>query len=62
MQKNDNYGRFDFVGKVGVFGGISALFVVLSWGYLAVKGISYGIEFRGGTEMQVRFEGNVSID
>lgn len=62
MQKNDNYGRFDFVGKVGLFGGISALFVVLSLGYLAVKGISYGIDFRGGTEMQVRFEGNVSID
>ena len=62
MQKTNDFGRFDFVGKVGIFGGISTLFVILSIGYLAVKGINYGIDFRGGTEVQVRFEGNVSID
>ncbi len=62
MQKNNDFGKFDFVGKVGIFGGISALLVLLSIAYLAIKGINYGIDFRGGTEIQVRFEGNVSIE
>lgn len=62
MKAQEEAGQFDFVGKVGLFGGISALFVILSIGYLALKGISYGIDFRGGTEIQVRFEGPVSID
>lgn len=62
MQKNNDFGKFDFVGKIGLFGGISALLIFLSMAYLAVKGINYGIDFRGGTEVQVRFEGNVSID
>lgn len=57
-----DYGRFDFVGKVGLFGGLSVLFVVLSIGYLMVKGISYGIDFRGGTEIQVKFGKSVHID
>lgn len=54
MAKHE-YGKFDFVGKIGLFGGISLLLVVLSLLYLAVKGINYGIDFRGGTEMQVKF-------
>ncbi len=58
----DDSGRFDFVGKIGVFGGMSALFVILAAGYLMVRGISYGIDFRGGTEIQVKFEQPVSID
>ncbi|MEK6774779.1 MAG: protein translocase subunit SecF [Bdellovibrionota bacterium] len=62
MHKNDDFGKFDFVGKIGIFGGISALLVFLSLAYLMVKGINYGIDFRGGTEVQVRFEGAVNID
>jgi len=30
--------------------------------YLAVRGINYGIDFKGGTEVQVKFSGPVSID
>jgi preprotein translocase subunit SecF len=51
MTKNKNeesFGRFDFVGKVGLFGGISLLLVVLSFVYLLVHGVSYGIDFAGG--------------
>lgn len=55
-------GRFDFVGKVGLFGGISVLLVVLSLIYLSVRGINYGIDFKGGTEIQVKFETQVNID
>jgi preprotein translocase subunit SecF len=57
-----DYGRFDFVGKVGLFGGLSIAFVVLSLIFLAVKGVTYGIDFAGGTEMQVKFAQPVTID
>lgn len=60
--KDTGFGRIDFVGKVGIFGGISLALVVLSLIYLSVKGITYGIDFAGGTEVQVRFSQKVSID
>lgn len=62
IQTQNNFGRFDFVGKLNIFGGISLILVVASIIYLAVNGISYGIDFAGGTEMQVKFEGKVTID
>ena len=56
MQKKElDSGKFDFVGKIGIFGGISLLFVFVSIIYLAVNGVNYGIDFRGGTELQVKF-------
>ncbi|MES3039046.1 MAG: protein translocase subunit SecF [Bdellovibrionota bacterium] len=61
-KKTESSGRFDFVGKVGIFGGISLIFVILSLVYLSVRGINYGIDFRGGTEVQVRFAQPVTID
>lgn len=60
--KSNDFGRFDFVGKIGLFGGISLLFVVLSLIYLGVRGVSWGIDFTGGTEMQVKFAQPVTID
>lgn len=62
MQKNNDFGRFDFVGGIGLFGGISLLLVILSFVYLGVKGITYGIDFRGGTEIQIKYAQAVSID
>lgn len=63
MQGKHDYGRFDFVAKIGIFGGISLALVVASLIYLAVHGITYGIDFAGGTEMQVKFNsGKVTID
>jgi preprotein translocase subunit SecF len=58
----ESYGKFDFVGKVGLFGGISLVLTVISLIYLGIHGISYGIDFKGGTEMQVQFAGDVTID
>ncbi|MBC7465428.1 MAG: protein translocase subunit SecF [Bdellovibrio sp.] len=58
----ESYGRFDFVGKVGIFGGISVALVLISLFYIAFKGITYGIDFKGGTEIQVKFEKPVTID
>lgn len=60
-QETHDYGRFDFVGKVNLFGGISLVLMVLSLGFLAVKGITYGIDFRGGTEIQVKYAQPVDI-
>ncbi len=62
QDKNLDYGRFDFVSKVGLFGGISAALVLISFFYLAVRGITYGIDFVGGTELQVKFATTVNID
>ncbi len=60
--KKMDYGKFDFVGKAGLFGGISVALMVLSFFYLALRGITYGIDFIGGTELQVKFGVPVSID
>lgn len=58
----DDFGKFDFVGKVNIFGGISLALVVICLVYLMVRGISYGIDFAGGTEIQIKFKDNVTID
>ncbi len=62
VTEHESFGRFDFVATLGLFGGISVLLVILSLVYLSVKGINYGIDFKGGTEMQVKFNQNVHID
>ncbi|MBS1971715.1 MAG: protein translocase subunit SecF [Bdellovibrionales bacterium] len=69
MEKNvnktnpqDSAGRVDFVGKVGLFGGISLLLVIVSLIYLAIHGVTWGIDFKGGTEMQVKFGKETHID
>lgn len=62
INSNESFGPIDFVKNVGLFGGISALIFVLSVIYLSVRGINYGIDFKGGTEIQVKFNQPVSID
>jgi preprotein translocase subunit SecF len=59
--KNEDSGKFDFVGKAGLFGGISLALVVVSLVYLAVRGLTYGIDFSGGTELQVKFGQEVQM-
>ena len=61
-QEKESFGRFDFVKNVGLFGGISAVIFVLSVIYLGVRGINYGIDFKGGTEIQVKFAQPIHID
>ncbi len=60
--ETESFGRFDFVKSVGLFGGISAFLVLISLIYLSVRGINYGIDFKGGTEIQVKFTQPVTID
>ena len=48
--------NFDFIGKRKFFTGVSAAVVVLSLLLLATVGINYGIDFTGGTLVQVQFK------
>ena len=48
--------NFDFVGKRRIFVGISCAAVLLSVLLLAVRGLNYGIDFVGGTIVQVAFK------
>jgi len=55
-------GRFDFFGKTKMFVMLSIILVVASLAYIGAKGLNYGIDFAGGTEMQVQFTNNVEVD
>lgn len=61
MDEN-SYGRFDFVGKAWLFGGVSLVLTIVALIYLAVAGLNYGIDFKGGTEIQVKFDQGVTIE
>ncbi len=52
-------GKFDFIGKTKIFVAASAIAVVATLVLIATKGLNYGIDFAGGTEIQVQFNGNV---
>ncbi|MDA1000060.1 MAG: protein translocase subunit SecF [bacterium] len=47
--------KYDFIGKRTLFGGISIAAVLLALALLGMKGINYGIDFTGGTLVQLRF-------
>lgn len=53
---------FDYVSLAPVMGGLSVLAVVVSIALIAVKGLNYGIDFAGGTEVQVLFQTEVSSE
>lgn len=60
--KTHDFGKFDFASKIGLFGGISLALVVASLILFAVHGVKYGIDFAGGTEMQIKFAQPTTID
>jgi preprotein translocase subunit SecF len=62
IKDNNSWGKYDFVGKAWLFGGISAVLTVIALIYLAIHGLNYGIDFKGGTEIQVKFNQGVTID
>ena len=49
--------NFDFLGKKAYFVGGSVLLMAVGLGSLLVKGFTYGVDFRGGTVVQVKFQG-----
>jgi preprotein translocase SecF subunit len=55
--------RFDFIGKRRWAYIISILFILAGFGSMVAKGgLRYGIDFSGGTLIQVRFEKPVPVD
>jgi len=48
--------HFDFVGKRKIAFMISAVMLLTSLGALAVKGLNFGIDFTGGTLVEVKFD------
>ena len=54
-------GKIDFVGKAPFFGFVALGLVIVSFVYLAIRGIPYGIDFSGGTEMQIKFSTSVNV-
>ena len=57
--KDKDYGRFDFIGKAPLWGGISVVFVIGAIFSIITHGFNYGIDFSGGTEIQVQFQDDV---
>lgn len=61
MKANNSVNEIDFVGKIKTFGAISLLLVILSLVFLVVRGLPYGIDFKGGSEIQITFKQPVSV-
>lgn len=53
--------NFDFLGMRRIWLGISAAAIVASLALLATRGLNYGIEFTGGTEVQIRYSGAPNV-
>lgn len=53
--KGFDHGRYDFIGLAKVFVPISIALVAFSVIYLTLFDLRYGVDFAGGTEVQVRF-------
>ena len=54
--------RIDFIGKRHVCGAISLLFLLAGLVAIPIQGVRLGIDFAGGTEVQVRFAEGSSAD
>ena len=52
----------DFVGKMKLFAGISAALVVLSLLLIVLRGFNYGIDFAGGSLLQLHFQNELTVE
>jgi len=53
---------YNFMGKSTLFIILSCILILSSYGLLFTKGLNYGIDFAGGTIVQVKYEGKAPID
>ncbi|MFT7860110.1 MAG: protein translocase subunit SecF [Sulfurimonas sp.] len=53
---------FNFMGKSKFAAVFSIILVLASYALLATKGLNYGVDFAGGTIVQVKYEGKAPID
>jgi preprotein translocase subunit SecF len=54
--------HFDFAGKRRIFFGLTAVLVLVSVGSFVFRGFRYGVDFTGGSLLQIRFEKRVSVE
>lgn len=54
--------KIDFIGKLKIFFTASIIAIVLCFGLIFIKGYNLGIDFAGGTIIQVKFESPVHVD
>ena len=53
--------NIDFVGNFKIFGTLSAIMVLGVVIMFFTKGLNYGVDFRGGAEIQVKFKQNITL-
>jgi preprotein translocase subunit SecF len=53
---------YDFMSKRVIFLAISLVFILSSYGLLFSKGLNFGIDFSGGTVVQVQYDKKVDIE
>ena len=54
--------KIDFLGNRKYMFAFSALLLVVAIGSLAVKGLTFGIEFQGGTAIDIENTGDITIE
>ena len=54
--------NFDFLGKTRLWVTISLVMLLVSVSYISKKGLRYGVEFSGGTQLIVKFQGKPDYD
>ncbi len=59
-KKGFDIGKIDFVGKTSFFAWLSVILMVSSIFLIFIKGFNYGIDFSGGTEVQVQFKKDIN--
>ncbi|MEX2367028.1 MAG: protein translocase subunit SecF, partial [Pseudohongiellaceae bacterium] len=53
---------FDFMGKRRLAAVFSAVLLIISLGSLLINGIKYGLDFTGGTQIEVLFPEPADLD
>lgn len=62
MSKQYKKFDFDFKSMFPIAAGISLIVVAASLAIFLTKGLNYGVDFRGGSEIQMKFEKSVSLE
>lgn len=55
LATHEDHGKIDFVKIAPLMGGISVVLTIIAIVLVMTKGLNYGIDFAGGTEIQLRF-------
>ncbi len=53
--------KFDFIGRKKIWFILSSVIILVGLIVLLIKGLSFGIEFKGGTLFDIKFEKSVSV-